>query len=179
MKIGVFIARFQPIHKSHELIIHQALSENDQVYVFISCSDQSRQKQNPFTIEERIDMINQVFPPAIFQDRLIVVPLAEFPSYSKKKWGQYLYNKITETIKQNSFSLYCPNNTEMKMNWFTEEQKQYINFRTVERNKNFSNISATKIREALLNDDKNYLAKNLPCELYNSTSKFKKILSTV
>ena len=32
--IGVFVARFQPLHKSHEFLIRKSMEENDKTYVF-------------------------------------------------------------------------------------------------------------------------------------------------
>ena len=61
MKIGVFLARFQPLHKSHEYIIRKVMEENDKAYVFIGSAQKSRQKRNPFTIEERLFMFSKVF----------------------------------------------------------------------------------------------------------------------
>lgn len=183
MKIGVFLARFQPIHKSHELIIHKALSENDKVYIFVGSADKSRQERNPFTVKERQKMIEEIFPSAIFKDRLIVVPLNDYSHENdidnNKAWGEYLYKNIQDTIKQPSFSLYYSDKPEIMLDWFTEEQMKNINFCFLDRTKMFKNLSATKIRRALINDDNDYLTENLPCEIYRTKDKLKQILLTI
>ncbi|MBK6756160.1 MAG: bifunctional nicotinamide-nucleotide adenylyltransferase/Nudix hydroxylase [Moraxellaceae bacterium] len=53
----VFIGRFQPFHIGHERVLQQALAQSAQVIVLIGSAKQARNTRNPFTIEERTQMI--------------------------------------------------------------------------------------------------------------------------
>lgn len=183
MKIGVFLARFQPLHKSHEYIIRKVIKENDKAYVFIGSAQKSRQKRNPFTIEERLFMFSKVFGEEIKNGELILVPLDDYSSeddrLSDKAWGEYLYHKITNKIGQNCFNLYYSDEPEIMLNWFSEDRKKYIDFVFLNRKDIFSELSATKIRSAILNDDETYLKENLSEEVYMMRGELKHILEGI
>ncbi|MEN9430586.1 MAG: hypothetical protein RJA86_1445 [Pseudomonadota bacterium] len=53
----VFIGRFQPFHIGHARVLQQALAQSAQVIVLIGSAKQARNTRNPFTIEERTEMI--------------------------------------------------------------------------------------------------------------------------
>ena len=48
-KIGVVLARLQPIHNGHLALIEKAYNENDEVYVFIGSADKFNQR-NPLPL---------------------------------------------------------------------------------------------------------------------------------
>lgn len=58
----VFIGRFQPFHNEHQRIIDEALTRAKNVLVLIGSSGRARSTTNPFTYEERSDMILQSYP---------------------------------------------------------------------------------------------------------------------
>ncbi len=53
----VFIGRFQPFHIGHLRVLQQALAQSAQVIILIGSAKQARNTRNPFTIEERTQMI--------------------------------------------------------------------------------------------------------------------------
>jgi bifunctional NMN adenylyltransferase/nudix hydrolase len=53
----VFIGRFQPFHVGHARVLKRALTQSAQVIVLIGSAKQARNTRNPFTIEERTQMI--------------------------------------------------------------------------------------------------------------------------
>lgn len=56
--LGVFIGRFQPFHRGHLKVIHQALAQAHHVLVVIGSAGAARRADLiPFTAEERRDMI--------------------------------------------------------------------------------------------------------------------------
>ena len=57
MKTGLFIGRFQPFHNGHLSDIKNALMEVDELVIAIGSSQHSNTKENPFSVEERIEMI--------------------------------------------------------------------------------------------------------------------------
>jgi cytidyltransferase-like protein len=183
MNTGIFLARFQPLHKSHEFLIRKSIEENEITYVLIGSADKSRQPRNPFNISERQNMLRQVFSKEIKEDKLILVPFSDYSDENDvenvEKWGSYLYDNITNIIQQSDFSLYYSDKPEIMLSWFNDKQKETINFRFFNRENIFASLSATKIRKAILNDDDEYLLKHLPMEVYKMKDVLKKILSEI
>ncbi len=59
-KTGLFIGRFQPFHKGHMLVVKEIFKEVDTLIIGIGSSQESHTSRNPFTAEERENMINEV-----------------------------------------------------------------------------------------------------------------------
>lgn len=181
--IGVFVARMQPLHKSHEFLIRQSLKENDKTFVFIGSADKSRNKRNPFTVEEREGLIRKVFFEELMSGKLYIERLNDLTNEDDKEndkvWGKYLYDNITKVIQQNTFSIYYSDDPSIMLNWFTDDLKEKINFRFFDRKELFSELSATKIREALLTNNEEYLVNNLPYEVYSLKENLANILKKI
>jgi len=60
MNRGLFIGRFQPFHLGHLQDIKDALEEIDELIIGIGSSNEEYTKENPFTVKERVEMINIV-----------------------------------------------------------------------------------------------------------------------
>lgn len=54
---GLFIGRFQPFHLGHLEAVQFALSHVENLWVGIGSSNKSNEKRNPFSAEERKEMI--------------------------------------------------------------------------------------------------------------------------
>lgn len=57
-KVAVYIGRFQPYHLGHKAVLDKALKDYDFVVVCIGSSHGPRTVKNPFTYEERREMIH-------------------------------------------------------------------------------------------------------------------------
>jgi bifunctional NMN adenylyltransferase/nudix hydrolase len=73
--ILVFIGRFQPFHVGHIHVVNQALASAKKVVVLVGSSNVSRSPRNPFTFEEREQMILNAYEHDAGADRLSVHPL--------------------------------------------------------------------------------------------------------
>ena len=60
MKRGLFIGRFQPFHLGHLQDIKNALEEVNELVIGLGSSNEEYTKDNPFTVNERVEMINLV-----------------------------------------------------------------------------------------------------------------------
>jgi nicotinamide-nucleotide adenylyltransferase len=54
---GLIIGRFQPFHKGHLVALSFALSKVDKLWLGIGSSNKPNQKENPFSADERKEMI--------------------------------------------------------------------------------------------------------------------------
>ncbi|MGQ0795125.1 MAG: nicotinamide-nucleotide adenylyltransferase [Nitrosopumilaceae archaeon] len=55
---GLYVGRFQPFHLGHLDAINFALSKVENLWIGIGSSNKSNEKRNPFTADERKEMIN-------------------------------------------------------------------------------------------------------------------------
>jgi len=77
------------------------------------------------------------------------------------------------------FSMYYSDEPEIMLNWFDEKIKERINFRFFERNSLFDGLSATKIREAIINNDILYIEKFCPKSVVNQLKLLQNILNRI
>ena len=85
----VFIGRFQPFHNGHRAIVDAAIKQAREVIIVVGSSFASRNIRNPFTFEERRQMIKSVFP----DNNVKVVPVSDYP-YDDNKWVRAVQNVV-------------------------------------------------------------------------------------
>jgi bifunctional NMN adenylyltransferase/nudix hydrolase len=90
----VFIGRFQPFHNGHKAIVDAAVKQAKEVIIVVGSSFASRNTRNPFTFDERRQMIKAVFP----QDNVKVVPVSDYP-YDDNKWVRAVQNVVHGALK--------------------------------------------------------------------------------
>lgn len=84
MKTGIFIGRFQPIHQGHIHAIGIAASQVDKLYILIGSANACRSIRNPWTYDERVNMIrSKLWSTRISNVEL--VPLNDHP-YNDTQW---------------------------------------------------------------------------------------------
>jgi bifunctional NMN adenylyltransferase/nudix hydrolase len=96
----VFICRAQPYHLGHQANILKALSlANKRVIVLIGSSGAARNIKNPFTFEERKEMI--INDPYVNSSttHLTVLPLQDF-KYNNLAWIAQVQEKVKAAIEQ-------------------------------------------------------------------------------
>jgi bifunctional NMN adenylyltransferase/nudix hydrolase len=82
--LAVFIGRFQPYHLGHHSVVREALTQSKHLLICVGSSGQPRDTYNPFTFEERRDMILLSIPPQD-RNRVLVLPLLDY-TYNDEKW---------------------------------------------------------------------------------------------
>ena len=87
MKRGLFIGRFQPFHIGHLSDIKNALKEVDELVIGVGSSNEKHTKYNPFSVEERIEMIDLVLP-ANDIGKYTVFPIPDFGN--DEKWLEHV-----------------------------------------------------------------------------------------
>jgi bifunctional NMN adenylyltransferase/nudix hydrolase len=83
-EIAVYIGRFQPFHAGHAALLQRALEIAPQCVVVIGSAFQARTPKNPFTWEERAEMIRLSLAPAD-RSRLRFLPLRDY--YDQERWA--------------------------------------------------------------------------------------------
>lgn len=191
-KIGVILARLQPIHNGHLALIKKAYDENDEVYIFIGSADKFN-KRNPLPISLRIQLTNdalkETFKSTTHQmcdgmseiinplDRIHVVPLDDLTDESDNShdWGFYLYSKIVSQTNQANFTIYYSDGFEIITTWFPGFiLRNNVSLTLLARGATEDGISATKVREMIMKEDFDSLVKVVPTCVYENVKTIKK-----
>lgn len=85
VKVAFLIGRFQPFHNGHKYLIDYGLQYAEKVVVLVGSSNKARSLKNPWTYEERKQMINDVFDgyeyasnsDVVTTSRVVVEPLPD------------------------------------------------------------------------------------------------------
>lgn len=141
-KTGLFIGRFQPLHKGHVLIIRQIASQVEKLIIGIGSSQYSHTKRNPFTAEERKEMIRR----AMKEFGITNYEIVEIPDiHDNQKWPEHV-KKIVGSFDMS----WSGSDTVIKL--FKKAKMPITPI------KEFPGLSGTKIRK--------YILKGLPWRKY-------------
>lgn len=183
LKYGVFLARFQPLHHGHLYMIEKALKENDRVLVVLGSENKNGMIRNPFSIELRKEWLYNSLSDKSYKDRCDVITLPDWSTETDDKqlsqWGHYLYYNIVANIGQKKFAIYYNDSIDIIKSWFDDEIKDNIEIRHSERAAIFDTLSATKIRQAILDDNMKYLMDHLPLPVLKDLKFMKDVLSSI
>src|SRR5271157_1203125 len=78
MKKGLFIGRFQPLHNGHIGVIKDAMKELDELIIGVGSAEKHHSKDNPFTFEERKQMIENSI-----KGNYKIIPIPDINNYEK------------------------------------------------------------------------------------------------
>src|SRR5688572_10116743 len=81
--LAVYVGRFQPFHNGHLALLQRALTLAPQCVVVIGSAHQARTPKNPFTWQERADMIRLALTPEE-RSRVHFVPMRDY--YDIDRW---------------------------------------------------------------------------------------------
>ena len=171
IKVGVFLARMQPIHNAHLYMVKKALEECDRVLIVLGSENKSNMLRNPYDVNLRKEMLRE----CLDMDENNKISIITLPDWSTEEnhedtkiWGRYFYYNVVSRISQKHFSLYYSDDKEILDSWFKNtEVEKYITYRNFDRANLFEGLSATKIRKALIEDDYDYIKKFCPQSVVN------------
>jgi bifunctional NMN adenylyltransferase/nudix hydrolase len=95
--IAVYIGRFQPFHHGHATLLRQALSVAEQVILVIGSAHQARTPRNPFTWQERAEMIRLTLS-ADEQARVRFLPVRDH--YDEERWARSVRQGVADIARQ-------------------------------------------------------------------------------
>ena len=180
-KIGVILARFQPIHNGHIELIRKALNENDKLLILLGSADKFNNR-NPIPSDLRYDLVVKSLESSNFDmNKIAVIKLDDLSNESDNtlEWGFYLYSNIVKHIKQDNFTIYYSDGFEIITTWFPGYVlRNHISLSLMARTTIENGISATKVREYIekANDEELKSCVPLPVfEMRNILNNFIKI----
>lgn len=92
---AVVIGRFQPFHNAHRALIHQALAAAPLVVAVIGSACQARSPKNPFSWEERAQMIRLSLSPSE-RERVLFVPVRDH--FDEARWFAELRQSVDAVL---------------------------------------------------------------------------------
>ena len=169
-KIGVFIGRLQPLHNAHLAVIQLALSEVDHLIIVLGSACQAKTVKNPWTTEERENMIRACLPCGL-NDRVSIVAAKDY-LYNDNLWLTALQSSLsTVTVRRDEGDVFVTRDYDLddcKVILYGHDKDRstfYLHlfpkwsFREVG---NLGDIDATKVREYFFRRDSLDLKKVLP-----------------
>lgn len=165
-KVGVFLARMQPVHNAHLYLVRKALDENDKVLIVLGSENKVDMLRNPYDITLREEMLRECLTDED-NKKLEIVTLPDWSMESDKEsdkiWGRYFYYNVVSRINQKRFSIYYSDDPKILDSWFNDtEVREYITYRNFERSSIFEGLSSTKIRNAFIEDNEDYIKEYCP-----------------
>jgi bifunctional NMN adenylyltransferase/nudix hydrolase len=92
---AVFIGRFQPFHLGHAALLREALAIAPRCVVVIGSAYQARTPKNPFTWQERAEMIQLGLPEAD-RERVLFLPTRDY--YDEERWSAAVRRGMLELV---------------------------------------------------------------------------------
>jgi bifunctional NMN adenylyltransferase/nudix hydrolase len=151
MKTGIFIGRFQPVHEGHVHALGVAASQVQKLYILVGSANQCRSIRNPWTFEERKQML-QLKLHAQRITNYEIIPLNDY-RYSDTQWMSDVratiehYDMGTPTL----FGHMKEGNDYLK--WFPE-----LKFKSIEAQ---YSINATEIRNRMFAENDPFMPETV------------------
>ena len=133
---GLLIGRFQPFHKGHLEAVKIGLSKVDNLWIGIGSSNKSNEKRNPFTADERKEMIlSSLDPKTLERVKIFFVP----DTGDHEKWTYHVDSIVPP------YDLVFSND-EFTLTLYKKRGKNVFELPLLRRN----TISGTNIREMII-----------------------------
>lgn len=83
--ILVFVGRFQPFHIGHKFVVDAALEQAEHVVLLVGSANRAASLRDPWSFDERAEMIRKVYPYEVGTKKLIIKPLPD-TLYNDEAW---------------------------------------------------------------------------------------------
>ena len=141
-KCGLYIGRFQPIHIGHESIICRMLLECDHVIIAIGSAQESGTERNPFSFEQRADLINNVFYRYVIAGRISIIPIRDrYQLSNDASWGDYVFQNVWDVTHRVPDVVYEGEESE-RSTWYDN-----LDVEVVKIPRSLITVSATFVRQ--------------------------------
>jgi len=148
MTTAVFIGRLQPFHNAHLRILARALERYERVIVGVGSARQARSPRNPWTADERVEMVRR----AVASDRLAFMSLRDY-LYNDNQWITEVQQKVAALADGDEIAIVgrLKDRTSQYLRMFPQWRcDEYV-----ERHPE----DATRVRELLFSEDADRFAR--------------------
>ena len=165
-KVNIFVGRFQPFTLGHVKVLETLYKKNGHPVIVFLVKSKTVKKEDafkrPYDIDTQIEMFNNVQSEYSFLKKVIVVPSAAIdvmfnelrPTYEPVLWG-------TGSDRMKAYG-YMVNNDK-----YREDLGVLPEFGLYEIQRGDDDISATKVRQALMDGDVKEFSKMTPRSLHS------------
>lgn len=175
---GIIVGRFQHIHNGHEKIINIGRSLCEKLLIFVGSAGEKPSSRNPYDYEYRKKLIEMIYKEDIKKGNVIINPLNDLENKDdlSPKWGEYVLNNATQILGKGPECIIYGKDKDI-FKCFDKNTVKNITEVLVDRN--CFNISATKMRNYLLNDEKDEWKKYANEAIYSEYQNLKNILENI
>ncbi|MES2966081.1 MAG: adenylyltransferase/cytidyltransferase family protein, partial [Bdellovibrionota bacterium] len=151
-KTAVVIGRFQPFHLGHQELIESALALAERVVVVVGSACAARSLRNPFTADERIEMMKLNLPEP---DRVRYVRVRDY-FYNDSGWINEVREKVREEAGSGTTAIvgHDKDSTSGYLKWFPEWERVELAGKKTGATNVTTTCHGTEIRESYLRDEK-------------------------
>lgn len=166
--LSIVIGRFQPLHVGHCSVIESAIEKSGHTLVMVGSSNGSISIQNPWSVEDRIEMIERTFSQKIELGELSCTGIPDSP-YREGSWvarvKRMVKDKQTELAKSGK-----KYERVALVGHFKDTSSSYLalfpEWVLVEA-PNYKGLNATDIRYAMFNGNQDGWKLNIPDQVKN------------
>ena len=151
-KTGLIVGRFQHIHIGHEKLINIGLSLCDKLIIFVTYKDDKETTKNPYNIEYRIKLLNIIYEKEISENKIAIYPFKDvnLEDGLTHLWGKSIINKYIECMNMGPECIIYGKDKNINKCF---EPSIVSNITEIFVDRISLQISATQMREYLINDD--------------------------
>ena len=170
-KYGLFLGRFQPFHDGHGSIVMDAWNDCDNLIIGIGSAQEGRTKKNPLTYAERGGIIWAL---TCFNPNIKIIPIYDRDEYADNaSWGTYVLDQVEKIVGVRPTVVF-EGTEETHEHWWDDTGVEVVK---IDRNE--TPISATQIRQMLLDDDKEGFTNNMPAGTWGFYDELREIMLEV
>ena len=145
------VARFQPFHNGHKMIIDKMLKESKYITIILGSAQESGTELNPLTPEQRLNLIINLYGE---RENMKIFFMNDL-NCSKDAWYKHVLNFLKIHTPQFGFpdAYYCG---DMVNGDYYNKGEFIIEVVNRELQKGYFDISATEVREMIRKGDNNW-----------------------
>ncbi len=161
---GIYPGRFQPLTKAHTMIIEKMAKENSKATVFLVKGKKTSQdkNKNPFDEKIQLKMLKKVLPSNV---EVKILPTGFF------------VDELNE-MEDKEFKVYADNERTAQYNRFKSYLDEDKTMEIILIHRTDEDISATKVRNALKNNDKKTFEKMTDKRIHSMYEELRKIITS-
>ncbi|GGP21065.1 bifunctional nicotinamide-nucleotide adenylyltransferase/Nudix hydroxylase [Silvimonas iriomotensis] len=175
----VFIGRFQPVHLGHMKVIEAAMQQAGKLIIICGSARQALSPRNPFTQDQREDMLRAALPPE-WQDRVFLVGCSD-RMYNDQQWVTEVQNLVDKVIavdtanvgsREAQFNIGVIGSPSRRHTWYLDLFPQWERVEVEDE----PDIDASHIRQGLLCEGGKHFAdyaRKLPPAVYDWLNDFR------